>query len=318
MNNKKIALIGGCGFVGTVIATRLAKQGHQLSILSRSRERAKHLWPLPNAQVTEINHFDTTQLRHALKDIEVVINLAGILNEHKDNGEGFRRAHVTLTQEILAACEVNNIPRYLHMSALNADPFGKSYYLRSKGEAEKQVISAGVDGLAVTIFRPSVIFGRGDSLFNRFASLLRMSPVLPLACAGTRLQPVYVGDVAEAVIGTIPNKQSYGQRYDLAGPEVISLKELVEYVNELLDLKRLIVPLGARLSKYQAHIFEHLPGKPFSLDNLRSASEDNVCIRENGLKLLDIIPTSFRAVVPNYLLGDARKHYDEFRSGAHR
>lgn len=318
MNGKKIAIVGGSGFVGSVIAERLSNRGDSVTIITRSRERSRHLWPLPNARVVETNVFDPKQLGDIFDDTDTVINLVGILNEKKDNGEGFHRAHVALTEELLNACTRNNVHRYLHMSALNADSFAPSYYLRTKGEAENKVLAAGDRGIDVTIFRPSVIFGRGDGLFNRFLQLLKMGPVLPLACASTRFQPVYVGDVASAFISSIENKATFGRKYDLGGPDILTLKEIVDYVNELAGLNRVVIPLGGVLSKIQAQVFEFVPGKPFSKDNLRSASEDSVITGENGLDLLGITPTSYRSIVPKYIIGDARNHYNALRSDAKR
>ena len=318
MNGKKVAIVGGSGFVGTVIAERLSNRGDSVTIITRSRERSRHLWPLPNARVVETNVFDPKQLGDILDDTDTVINLVGILNEKKDNGEGFHRAHVELTEELLNACMRNNVHRYLHMSALNADSFAPSYYLRTKGEAENKVLAAGDRGIDVTIFRPSVIFGRGDGLFNRFLQLLKMGPVLPLACASTRFQPVYVGDVASAFIDSIENKATFGRKYDLGGPDILTLKEIVDYVNELAGLNRLVIPLGKVLSNAQAQVFEFVPGKPFSRDNLRSASEDSVIAGDNGLELLGITPTSYRSIVPKYIIGDVRNHYNALRSDAKR
>lgn len=318
MNGKKVAIVGGSGFVGSVIAERLSNRGDSVTIITRSRERSRHLWPLPNARVVETNVFDPKQLGDIFDDTDTVINLVGILNEKKDNGEGFHRAHVALTEELLNACTRNNVHRYLHMSALNADSFAPSYYLRTKGEAENKVLAAGDRGIDVTIFRPSVIFGRGDGLFNRFLQLLKMGPVLPLACASTRFQPVYVGDVASAFISSIENKATFGRKYDLGGPDILTLKEIVDYVNELAGLNRVVIPLGNVLSKIQAQVFEFVPGKPFSKDNLRSASEDSVITGENGLDLLGITPTSYRSIVPKYIIGDARNHYNALRSDAKR
>ncbi|MGR8949093.1 MAG: complex I NDUFA9 subunit family protein [Gammaproteobacteria bacterium] len=318
MSRKKIAIVGGSGFVGTVIASRLSTRGDEVSVLTRSRENSKHLWPLPNAKIIETDVFDSKKLGQIVSGMDAVINLVGILNEKKDNGEGFHRAHVELTEQLLSACEKNGVHRYLHMSALNADSFAPSYYLRTKGEAENKVLAAGDRSLNVTIFRPSVIFGRGDGLFNRFHQLLKISPVLPLACARTRFQPVFVGDVADAFLGTLGNKTSFGRKYDLGGPDIVTLKEIVDYVNQVSGLNRIVLPLGDRLSKIQAQVFEYVPGKPFSKDNLRSASEDSVIVNENGLELLGIKPTSFRSVVPKYIDGDARSHYYALRSDAKR
>ena len=318
MSGKNITMVGGSGFVGTVIATRLSSRGDNVTIITRSREDAKHLWPLPNAQVVEMDVFDTKTLGKLLTGQDVMLNLVGILNEKKDNGEGFHHAHVALTEQLLAACEKTGLSRYLHMSALGADSFAPSYYLRTKGEAENKVLAAGDRSLNVTIFRPSVIFGQGDGMFNRFHQLLKISPVLPLACAKSRFQPVFVGDVADAFIRALDDKSTYGRKYDLGGPEIVTLKEIVDYVNQLSGLKRVVMPLGEGLTKLQAQIFEHLPGKPFSKDNLRSASEDNVIVNENGLKLLGIEPTAFRSIVPKYISGNARSHYNALRSNAKR
>lgn len=318
MTIKNIAIIGGSGFVGSVIANRLSSQGLALNILTRRRDSARRLWPLPNTTIKEVNAFDAKQLRHAIKDADAVINLVGILNEKKDDGLGFRRAHVELTQEILNACKAESVKRYLHMSALNADSFAPSYYLRTKGEAENVVLGAGDNGLAVTIFRPSVIFGRNDGLFNRFKQLLKISPILPLACSNTKFQPVYVGDVASAFIRCLSDNTTIGRKYDLGGPEVLSLRDIVEYTNALCEYRRIIVPLGAKISKIQAQIFERIPGKPFSLDNLRSASEDSVVLHDNGLEELGITPSSFRGIVPTYLHGDLQAQYDVLRSESGR
>ncbi|MEM7467620.1 MAG: complex I NDUFA9 subunit family protein [Pseudomonadota bacterium] len=318
MAGRKITIIGGSGFVGTVIANRLSGLGDHVTVMTRSREKSRHLWPLPNAQIVESSVFNPKQVAPLFKDAEVVINLVGILNERRDNGEGFRRAHVELTEEILNACAKHDVKRYLHMSALNADSFAASYYLRSKGEAENKVLAAGDRGLNTTIFRPSVIFGRGDGLFGRFHQLLKLSPVLPLACAKTKFQPVYVGDVADAFISSIEDKRTFDRKYDLGGPDVLSLKEIVDYVNELSGLGRIVVPLGPGLSKVQAQVFEFVPGKPFSKDNLRSASEDSVLVHDDGLAQLGISPTDFRSVVPQYIQGDARSRYDSLRSDAKR
>ena len=302
MNINKLAILGGSGFVGSSLANLLAQHDLKVRVPTRSRERARHLWVLPNTELVECNIHDQNTLTEVLTDCDVVINLVGILNERKDDGVGFRAVHVELTDKIIKACKANRIGRLLHMSALNADPFGHSYYLRTKAQAEDLLTKAADDGLRITIFRPSVIFGPGDDFLNRFAQLLRLSPlVFPLACPDARFQPVYVGDVAEAFFRALGNPDTYGQRYDLGGPVVKTLAELVKYVAETIGLKRCIVPLGPRLSRAQANILEYFPGKPFSRDNYRSMHEDSVCRGDNGLTQLGIAPTALDAVVPKYL-----------------
>ena len=205
------------------------------------------------------------------------------------------------------------------MSALGASPQAPSNYLRSKGIAEDHVMAAQGNGLDVTVFRPSVIFGPEDSFLNRFAGLLRMSPLLPLAKPRVRFAPVYVGDVADAFMHALTNKSTFGRRYDLCGPLVCTLKELVTYVKKTVGVRTIIVGLGDTLSKIQAAILEHVPGKPLSKDNLRSLSIDSVCAGENGLGALGIKPTPLEAVAPQYLAHHNLKgRYADFRSEAGR
>ena len=320
MQINSIGIFGGTGFVGTKLANELVEKGFRLKLFTRSRARARHLWLLPNTQVIETNIHDDANIAEQLADCEAVINLAGILNEKGDNGEGFRHVHTELTRTIIKACFSVGITRYLHMSALGADPFAPSYYLSSKGEAENAAMAAHDDGLQTTVFRPSVMFGPNDQFFNRFALLLKMSPmVFPLACAKTLFQPVYVGDVTRAIVQSLSARATFGSRFDLGGPEEKTLLEIVRYVNELSGRRRSIIPLGNMLSKLQANILEYFPGKPFSRDNLRSTSEPSVCRTGNGLDLLGIRPSSIDEVVPTYLGGKyERQRYYDMRTEARR
>jgi NADH dehydrogenase len=206
------------------------------------------------------------------------------------------------------------------MSALNADPNkGPSYYLRSKGEGEARILALAEQRLQITIFRPSVIFGAGDSLFNRFGTLLKFSPfIFPLACPDARFAPVYVGDVAQAFVRTLPDKRSFGQSYELCGPNIYTLKQLVHYTATVLGLKRRIVGLSQGLSHLQATIFEYLPGKFFSKDNYASLQIASIC-HQNGLRALEIEPTPIDAVVPEYLgQRNQRARYLELRRHTQR
>jgi len=320
MRIKSIGIFGGTGFVGASVANELAKLGLRLRIFTRSRERARNLWLLPDTEIIELDVYDETRITERLAGCDAVINLAGILNEKGDNGTGFRRVHTELTRTIIKACFDAGVKRYVHMSALNADPFGPSYYLRTKGEAENAAMAAHDEGLPTTVFRPSVIFGPNDQFFNRFARLLRISPLLfPLACARAKFQPVFVGDVSGAIVRALTDRSTFGGRYDLGGPEIKTLLEIVQYVAELSGKKTIIVPLGPFASKLQANILEYVPGKPLSRDNLRSASEDNVCRGESGLVQLGIEPTAIGEVVPTYLGGKfERMRYYDMRSAARR
>jgi len=308
MQQQTIGLIGGSGFVGVHLANRLSAAGHRVRVLTRRRSTARALWVLPAVDLIEADVHDPAQLERHLAGCDAVMQLAGILNERGDDGSGFRRVHVDLPRKVVETCRFLGIRRYLHMSALNARPDGPSHYLRSKGEAEDWVHAVAGPDLLVTSFRPSVIFGPGDSFYNRFAGLLATTPfVFPLACAEARFQPVYVGDVAEAFLRTLANPATAGARYDLCGPSVYTLREIVEYTARTLGLCRRVIPLSDRLSRLQAEVFERIPGKPFSRDNYRSASEDSVCQGECGLRRLGITPVAVEAVVPGYLAGHSAR-----------
>ena len=244
----------------------------------------------------------------------------GILNERGHSGDGFRSAHVELSRNVVAACRKAGVKRLLHMSALNADAAsGKSIYLRTKGEAEGIVLTHSAGELNVTVFQPSVIFGDGDSFLNRFAQLLRLTPLgFPLACPDTRFAPVHVGDVNAAIMCTMDNQETFGNRYQLCGPEIYTLREIVNYVAELTGQSQRVIGLPRALAYLQAAVLEWFPGKPFSLDNYRSLQTDSVCSK-NGFAALGITPVGMDAVVPRYLAGfRARNRYSIYRRDAGR
>lgn len=312
MNSSTLAIIGGAGFVGSRLCARLARDGHTVRVLTRHRERHRDLLVLPTVEVWEGNPHDAAVLDALLAGCDVVINLVGILNEKRHDGSGFEHAHVELPRRIIEACRRRGIKRLLHMSALGADAAqGVSHYQRSKGRGEDLVLAA--SDLDVTVFRPSVIFGPGDNFLRRFAGLLRLAPVFPLACAGARFQPVFVGDVAECFARAIDNPQTIGQRYDLCGPRDYTLLELVRYTARISGMRRWILPLPDWLSRLQAEIFEWLPGKPFSRDNYLSTKHDNVC-KKPFPAIFGITPTPLETVAP-YYLGQAgeRRRYERLR-----
>jgi NADH dehydrogenase len=248
-------------------------------------------------------------LRAQLAETDTAINLVGILNERGSNGSGFRKAHIELAETLVAACRSAGVPRLIQMSALRAGE-GESHYLKTRGEAESLVKSS---PLAWTIFRPSVIFGPNDGLFFRFASLLRMTPVLPLARAQAKFTPVYVGDVAEAFTRAIAHPHTSGHTYELFGPRVIELGELVRWTADLIGKRRWILPLPDALGFVQAAIGEWLPGKPISRDNFRSLKLDSVG-SVDGLAALGIVSTPMDIIVPPLLRGeDRQRRFDRFR-----
>ncbi len=310
-----ICIIGGTGFVGTHLITELIARGHRVKVITRRPERHRHLKTLPGVKLTSIDFFGNKILERQVDGYDVVINLAGILNPQGPNT--FTRVHVAVAQRVAeATCSVGT-PRLLHMSALNADENGPSEYLRTKGRAQKQVLAT--EGLNVTSFAPSVIFGPGDNFFNLFAQLLSLLPVFPLASASTRFAPVYVGDVADAFINSINQPQTYGKNYELCGPDVYSLKELVQYTAKQTASKSLIIPLNRFLSRPLAALMGLVPGSPMTMDNFNSMQQDSVCQNNQAVNDLALSLHSIDSIVPAYLAGrDYAGQMDFLRSKAAR
>lgn len=296
---QRLVILGGTGFVGRALLAKLRRDGHEVVLLSRNLgPHYDRLLP-PGVILREIDVYDPDALRTAFAGADAVINLVGILNEHGDSGRGFKRAHVDLTKLIVVACQLAGVPRLVQMSSLNAGR-GDSHYLKSRGEAEAVVKAS---GLQWTIFEPSVIFGVGDGLFTRFAGLLKLAPVLPLARADAKFAPVYIGDVVEAFRRCVNDAHTAGEVYELYGPDVFTLQQIVQMSARQLGLHRLIVPLPDFLGRLQAFVCDFVPGKPFSSDNFRSLGVDSVG-GIDGLHRLGIAPTPVSAVLPD-ILGNA-------------
>ncbi len=307
MKIKSVCIFGGTGFVGLHLANRLTSMGIRCRILSRHPQRHRNLHLNSLIELMGWDSLGEETLESYIEGCDAVINLVGILNETGGRG-GFQQVHVGLSERIVKACGGLGIKRLLHMSALNANESeGPSIYLKTKGEAENMVHTLGLPQLKVTSFQPSVIFGPGDSFFNRFADLLKSIPgPFPLACPKARFAPVYVGDVAEAFAKTLENEKSWGRRYQLCGPEVFTLQDLVAYTAEQLGLEKRILGLNESSSRLQAKVMEWVPGKPFSYDNFQSLQVDSVC-SENGLEALGIEASSIDSVVPYYLSGKSER-----------
>lgn len=314
---KQICILGGTGFIGQYIVEQLAKQGHEIKIISRHRERNRDLLVLPAVKIISADIHDPQVLKDHFSDQDVVINLVGILNE--SGKHTFQKVHVGLARNIADACTMKQVPRVLNMSALHASTDGPSKYLRSKAEAEN--ILHKLYDVNVTSFQPSVIFGPRDHFFNRFANLLRIPPRIapfPLACANAKFAPVFVEDVAQAFVKSLDDSQTFGQRYALCGPKTYTLKELVEYTAQLCGIKKLIIPLGNTTSKLQAIIMGVLPGKPFTMDNFLSTTIDSVC-EEEFPAIFDVLPKSIEAEVPLYVgQKEINRRYSQYRTHAKR
>ncbi len=267
MNAKKVLLLGGSGFIGSAVAEALTKRGHVVTIPTRHRDHAKHLLLLPTCDVVEANVWQEEQLTSLICMNDVVINLVGIL--HGD----FEAVHVTFPHMVAEASVKAGVHRLIHMSALNADANGPSQYLRSRGRGEVAVRDvADKQGLAVTMFRPSVVFGEHDRFLNLFADLLKMFPILPLGTPDAAFQPVWVEDVAHAISQAVDMPETIGKNYPLVGPSVYSLRQLISFVIDVTQANCMVIGLGNTLSQLQATIFGMLPGKLITRDNVASMS----------------------------------------------
>jgi NADH dehydrogenase len=299
MRSLSISVLGGTGFVGSHLVSRLIRDGHRVRVLTRNRDHHRELLVLPGLELLDADVHDPSVLAEAVRGCDAVINLVGILNERGRGGAGFTRVHAELARKVVGACRSGGVGRLLQMSSLRAAENAPSHYLRSKGVAER-VVREESGPVAWTLFEPSVIFGPGDGFMNKFATLLRLFPVVPLARSGTRFAPVFVGDVVEAMARALEDHTTHGATLQLCGPEVMTLAEVVRYVATVLGRRRVVVGLPDALGWLQALLLDFVPGKPLSLDNFRSLELDSVC-SDNGFARLGITPTSLRAVVPEYL-----------------
>ena len=313
MEITTVCVLGGSGFIGRHVCHTLAAAGYRVRVATRDRERAKEqLILLPTVDVAVVNVHDPAQLAAFARGADAVINLVGVLHDGRGD-RSFQAAHVELARKVVAACRASGIGRLLHMSALASARDAPSRYLRTKGEAEAIVRES---GLAWTLYRPSVVFGPGDSFLNLFATLLRFSPVVALACPRARFQPVYVEDVAAAFVKGLADLGSFGKSYDLCGPRVYTLRELVEYVGTVTGRRRPVAGLNDALSYCQALAMELLPVKLMTRDNYYSMKVDNVC----GCGFpFGIAPAALEAVAPSYLgRRTPRARYQAFRERGRR
>ena len=296
-----VCVLGGSGFVGTELVTRLVYAGYWVRVPTRSLAHCDRLRVLDTAELRVANVHEPRILSQLFADCEAVVNLIGILNPQ--GRATFESVHTALAAKVVQAARAAGVRRLLHMSALGADEHGPSRYLRSKGLAEAQLRAVAQHEPpqpAVTLLRPSVIFGPYDSLTNRFAHLLRLSAgLMPLARARARFAPISVADVAEAFMRVLAAPPANGS-YELCGPEVLTLEQIVRLTARVAQLPCHILPLPDVLGRLQAALLGLLPGTPFSLDNFRSLTRDSLC-RQDGCRALGIAPRPMLAELPTYL-----------------
>lgn len=312
---RSLLILGGSGFIGSHLVAALSPHGYRILVPTRSLERARHLLVLPTVRTVEADIHDEAQLARLMDGVDAVINLVGVLHgvskPGASYGNAFARAHAELPKKIVAACEAQGVRRYLHMSALGASRNGPSMYQRSKADGE--LAARGNPALDVTIFRPSVVFGDGDRFLNLFAGLQKYFPVLALGCADAKFQPIHVGDVVRAFVHALEHDRSIGKTYELAGPKVYTLRQLVELAGQYAGHPRPVIELPPALARWQAWFLEHVPGGLLlSRDNLDSMKIDNVAAHPIDPEL-GIVPTSLESVAPAYLAPRFGTHLDAVR-----
>ena len=320
MKSSCILAVGGTGFLGRHVVARLSAANLRVVVPTRRLERARHLMLLPTVEVLQHGVATDADLDALLAGCDAAINLVGVLHGHAGDpyGPEFAQAHVELPRRLAQACLRKGVRRIIHVSALGVPDAGHepapSMYLRSKADGEQAIRDA--HGLDWTILRPSVIFGPEDRFMNMFASMQRLLPVVPLARASTRFQPVYVGDVAQAIVNALDNPATFGKTYELAGPDVYTLEELVRLAGRWSGHPRHVWALPYTLGQMQAALLEAVPGPSLmSRDNFHSMSVDNVASGPIAQEL-GVVPTPMSAVAPEYLAGRVR--FNEERARAHR
>ena len=300
MRNEVVTVFGGTGFIGRQLVERLAQAGARVRVATRDPDRAGFLRPMGDVgQIAILPYAESEAGLGLLVDGAAgVVNLLGILFERRPGA--FMHVHRDMAERIAKAAAKAKVRRLVHMSAIGADANGDALYAKSKGEGEARVKAAFP---AVAIVRPSIVFGPGDGFFSRFAQMSVMSPFLPLIDGGTtRFQPVYVADVAEAMLRCLESDEHQGKTFELGGPRAASFAELLRYILKTVNRRRLLLPLPSSVAAFQARFLEHLPTPPLTRDQLKMLGKDNV-VSEGALTLADlgIKPTPFEVIVPEYL-----------------
>jgi NADH dehydrogenase len=307
MKQHRAAILGGAGFIGRYVVKRLAERGDVLTVGGRSAASARFLklkGDVGQVGLVNVAIDDEALLRAFVTNNDTVVNLVGIL--HEGGGQRFEMAHHIGPARLARLAREAGVQRFIHLSAIGADPRSTSAYARTKAAGEEAVRDAFP---TATILRPSVVFGPEDQFFNRLATMAMISPVIPLIGGGeTRFQPVYVGDVADAVVRCIDDPATGGRTYELGGPSVYSFRALVELLLAEIRRKRILIDLPFGLASFQARVFSLLPRPPLTPDQVELLKRDNV-VSSGALTLaaLGIAPTAVEAILPSYL--------DRFRRG---
>lgn len=301
MATRDVATVfGGSGFLGRYVVKRLAAAGYITRIAVRDPEGAMFLRPMGRvAQIVPL-FADLRQeatIQRAVEGSALVVNLVGILAERRPGD--FNRMHAEGAGRIARLATAAGVSNMVHVSAIGADPASASLYGKSKAAGEAAVLAAFP---ATSILRPSLVFGQEDQFFNRFAAMAQVLPFMPVIAGETKMQPVYVGDVADAVMAALTGADTHGQTYELGGPRVLTFREILAYILSVTRRKRPMINIPMGLARFQASIAERIPTKPFTRDQLLMLSKDNIV--SSGAKTLadlGVAPTPLELIVPEYI-----------------
>jgi len=300
-----ITVFGGSGFIGRSVVRALAKRGYRIRVAVRRPDLAFHLQPIGNVgqiHAVQANLRYPASIKSALEGADGVVNLCGLL--HESGRQTFEGVHVFGAHAIAKAAAEQGITKLVHLSALGADVDSTSDYARTKAEGAARVRETVP---SATILEPSVVFGQEDNFFNKFAGLARMMPVFPLIGGGhTKFQPLYVGDLAKAVVECLENDEAAGQTFELGGPEVLSLAEIMEFIFTTIDRKRMTVPLPFAIARFEAQFLKLLPNPILTPDQVELLKQDSIVseqavLQKRDLGALGIKAHAIEAIVPPYL-----------------
>lgn len=300
ITRRVVTVFGGSGFIGRYVVKRLAEQGHVVRVAVRNSERATFLKPMGavgQVVLLAVSVNNEAEVLRAVEGADWVVNLIGILAERRPGD--FTRLQTEGPARIARLATANGVSRLVHVSAIGADPRSQSLYGSSKGEGERQVLANFPDA---TILRPSIVFGPEDQFFNRFAEMARLLPFLPVISGSSRFQPVYVGDVADAVMAALTLNGVGGQIFELGGPDILTMRELLASILRMTGRDRPLITIPPAIARLQAAVLQHVPGKPLTPDQLKMLETDNVVAPgAKGLVDLGLAPTPIDMIVPNYL-----------------
>jgi len=301
MATRSVATVfGGSGFIGRYVIKRLAHRGYVVRVAVRDPEAALFLKPMGSVgQVVPLfaSVMREATVHRAVEGADLVVNLVGALSESK--AASFQAVHTDGAERIARASAASGVARLVHVSAIGADPASPSRYAATKGAAEHAVRSAFA---AATILRPSLVFGPEDQFFNRFGQLARLLPFMPVISGDTRMQPVYVCDVADAIIAGLTDPAAAGRLYELGGPRVWTFREILAFILQQTRRARRLVNIPMGIARVQANIMQYVPGKPLTPDQLLMLAQDNIVAPgAAGLPELGIVPTPVDLIVPAYL-----------------